>query len=87
MVSTLQNPHAIRGCTMKQSHKINFPMHGGHRIMHLSQKANNSEFFFNDEASSCLLNGTILNLLLPMDVTFANGWNKCYKCDCCYWFG
>ena len=31
---------------MKQSHKINFPMHGGHRIMHLSQKANNSEFFF-----------------------------------------
>ena len=44
MVSTLDNPHAIRGCTMKQSHKINFPMHGGHRIMHLSQKENNSGF-------------------------------------------
>ena len=29
---------------MKQSHKINFPMHGGHRIMHLSQKENNSGF-------------------------------------------
>ena len=26
------------------SHKINFPMHGGHRIMHLSQKENNSGF-------------------------------------------
>ena len=110
MVSTLENPHVIRGCTIKQSHKINFPMHGGHRIMHLSQKENNfgfsafkitrkcgfslfqqgiskNFFFFNDETTSCLLNGTILNLLLPMDVTFANGWNKCYKCDCCYWFG
>ena len=44
-------------------------------------------FFFNDETSSCLLNGTILNLLLLMNVTFANGWNECYKCNCCCWFG
>ena len=43
-------------------------------------------FFFNDETSSCLIIGTILNLLLPMNVTFANGWNECYECDSC-WFG
>ena len=29
---------------MKQSHKIKFSMHGGHHIMHLSQKENNSGF-------------------------------------------
>ena len=43
-------------------------------------------FFFNDETSSCLLIGTILYSLLPMNVTFANGWNECYECDSC-WFG
>ena len=43
--------------------------------------------FSNDETSSCLLIGTILNLLLPMNVTFANGWNECYECDSCCWFG
>ena len=29
---------------MKKSHKIIFPMHGGHHIMHLSQKENSSRF-------------------------------------------
>ena len=51
---------------MKKSHKIIFPMHGGHRIMHLSQKENNSGFLafkITGKCSFCLFQQGISKII------------------------